>query len=191
MEENEALPHSDAKLREDALAGGDRARKAFILFWRRWYRPLLRFAWTYRGLPREEAEDEVAETLIAAFRLMDRYDPRRPLSPWLYRVAANRFANAVRRERRRAEAERSAWAPEEDPEEIAIRADEGTRCAAAVRALPETDRRIALLKFAENLNSGQIGRALGMNPATVRWRLAAIRREIERRMNQPRKEVCP
>ena len=42
------------------------------------------------------------------------------------------------------------------------------------------DREIALLVFFESLSAAETGRILGMPAATVRWRLAVIRRRLRR-----------
>src|ERR671928_1939870 len=52
---------------------------------------------------RAAAEDIAQEAFLAALRALDRFDRRRPLAPWLHRIAVNRAidharARAVRRE---------------------------------------------------------------------------------------------
>ena len=173
-----------AALREEALAGGERARAAFEQLWRLYYRRLLAFAATWRGLPGPEREDAVAESLIAAFVSLECYDPARPLAPWLYRLAANRFSDAARRAARTSrlmpgEGMGGALAfdpPDSRPvEEGVAERDLVERCGRAIGELSDVDRRIAVLRFYEGLGSAEIGRILGMPAGTVRWRVARIR----------------
>ena len=49
----------------------------------------------------QEAEDLVQETLLAAWRGLDRFQGRASLRNWLYRIATNRCLNALRDSARR------------------------------------------------------------------------------------------
>ena len=49
----------------------------------------------------QDAEDLVQETLLAAWRGLDRFEGRAALRTWLYRIATNRCLNALRDSSRR------------------------------------------------------------------------------------------
>lgn len=185
-----------AELRRQAMSGGEAARAAFQSLWEAYYRRLSVFAASYRGLPAADRDDAVSDAIIAAFSAMKSYDPGRPLSAWVYRIAANRFSDAVRRASRISTLSIGQYggvndageglansasidppAPGDHAEELVVR-DFAEHCRIAIAALPESDRRIAMLRFYEDLSAVEIGRALGMPAGTVRWKIFGIRKAL-------------
>ena len=61
----------------------------------------------------QDAEDLVQETLLAAWRGLERFEGRSSLRSWLYRIATNRCLNALRDRRRRPQ--ELAAPPEDTP----------------------------------------------------------------------------
>jgi RNA polymerase sigma-70 factor (TIGR02960 family) len=53
-----------------------------------------------------DAEDLLQETLLAAWRVLERFEGRASVRAWLYKIATNRSLDALRARRRRAEADR-------------------------------------------------------------------------------------
>jgi RNA polymerase sigma-70 factor (TIGR02960 family) len=60
----------------------------------------------------QDAEDLLQETLLAAWRGLDRFEGRASVRAWLYRIATNRSLDALRASRRRPEAQRLTDVPE-------------------------------------------------------------------------------
>jgi RNA polymerase sigma-70 factor (ECF subfamily) len=173
-------------VRTEALAGGQRAKAAFELFWTAYHRRLGVFATAFRGLPAADADDEAANALIDAFGALERYDPERPLGPCVYRIARNRFAIAAKRAARVSSVSVGPdngdgrnlvidpSAPGDHAADAAAK-DIAERYRVFLATLPETDRRIAFLCISEGLDSREAGQALGMPAGTVRWQLSGIR----------------
>ena len=86
-------PANDGALVKRVLAG-DRAAYALIV--QRYQAPLFRYAMRFMK-DSEEASDQVQETFVKAFRNLAKFDTRRPLGPWLYRIARNNCLDAIRR----------------------------------------------------------------------------------------------
>src|SRR4029434_8972123 len=52
--------------------------------------------------------DVVQEALFEAYRKLDQFDDSRPLKPWLFRIAHNRYIDFLRKQGVRVEAETAA-----------------------------------------------------------------------------------
>ncbi|HEY2472631.1 MAG TPA: RNA polymerase sigma factor [Terracidiphilus sp.] len=59
-----------------------------------------------------DGEDVVQDALFEAYRKLDQYDDRRPLAPWLFRIAHNRCIDFLRRRGVRIEVETTAMSPD-------------------------------------------------------------------------------
>jgi RNA polymerase sigma-70 factor (ECF subfamily) len=90
-------PETDSALTARARGGDEQAVRVFVE----------RFQDDVFGLclrmmrHRHDAEDVVQETFARAIRSLDRFDPSRPLRPWLLGIAANRCRTALGRRSRR------------------------------------------------------------------------------------------
>src|SRR3954470_15678398 len=83
---------SDAALVRAAQRGSSEAIEA--LFDRHW--PALHRAAYLVVHDAAAAEDIAQEAFLAALRALDRFDRRRPLAPWLHRIAVNRAIDWAR-----------------------------------------------------------------------------------------------
>jgi RNA polymerase sigma-70 factor (ECF subfamily) len=93
-----------------------------------------------------DGEDVVQDALFEAYRKLDQYDDRRPLAPWLFRIAHNRCIDFLRRRGVRVEAETAAMSPESvmpaDPPVLGV----GRAVEQLVISLPPMERACVLLK---------------------------------------------
>ena len=117
------------------------------------------------------AEDVLQETFLAVMEHADAYEPGRPALPWLGGVLRNHAGMARRRERRRPDPDRAPRpAPPDDPAALAEGAEERERVQAALQALPEPYRGVALLRWRYGLEPAEIADVRGVPPGTV-WSL--------------------
>ena len=77
-----------------ATAAGD--TDAFGTLVERYEGKLLRYGRKFLAR-QEEIEDIVQDAFENAFRNIKSFDPNRPFSPWIFRIAHNAFVNALRR----------------------------------------------------------------------------------------------
>jgi RNA polymerase sigma-70 factor (ECF subfamily) len=121
------------------------------------------------------AEDLVQETLIEAWRSLNRFDGRCQFSTWLYGILRHRFLKG-RRHRHAAQAPSSAaldgdrsttWSPDL----LAEASEDAQRVRHAVASLPEEHRLVVELRFFAGATLDEIAAALGCPLGTVKSRL--------------------
>jgi len=168
----------DAQLVELARTGTREAIEE--LFNRVW--PLA-WHWAYGVTGNRMLADHVAqESVHRLFRSLDRFDPARPLRPWLKRITVNLAIDELRRERRHEHT--GEWMGELRP--VAPFDDEPERLAAlvdAVRELPERQRLVVVLHYWLDTGVEEIASILDLPVGTVVSRLsrarAALRTQLE------------
>lgn len=165
-----ATAPSDAALVRAAQAGSREAVER--LFDRHW--PALHQAAYLVVHDAAAAEDIAQEAFLAALRGLDRFDRRRPLRPWLHRIAVNRAidharARALRREAGEVPAALpAAGLSSERPDEELM---------AALAGLDPDARAVVVLRHLLGYTPGEIARIVDVPRGTVNSRL---RRALDR-----------
>jgi RNA polymerase sigma-70 factor (ECF subfamily) len=139
-----------------------------------------------------DAEDLVQDTFLRVFKARATFDPRRPLSPWLYGIAAHVWGDE-RRQRRGARATADGGVPVvEEPAGTALddvaaqaeRRDMARHIHEAIHHLPEEHRLVLILRHYHGLSYEGISQALGISVGTVKshihYALAKLREELQR-----------
>jgi len=150
------------------------------------------------------AEDLVSETLVEAWKSLDRYDESCRFSTWLCAILLHRRQKLARRARSRPLA--LAWlpafqrddlaarhqnlpSPEPSPSENAAQNEISARLRQGVDRLPERHRRVILLRFFQDASLPDMARALGCPVGTVKSRLHhALEKLRQMKMNLPAPE---
>jgi RNA polymerase sigma-70 factor, ECF subfamily len=154
----------DAALVRAARAG---SRDALETLFRRHWPRLYRTAYLVCH-DATAAEDIAQEAFVSAVRALDRFDRRRPLAPWLVRIATNRAidwtrARTVRREvLTGAPLERGAQDEPEGP---------GDDLVSALRALPPEQRAVIVLRHLLGCTPREIAVTLDLPVGTVNSRI--------------------
>ena len=116
---------------------------------------------------RSERQDLTAHVFQQALANIGKFKWRgAPFITWLYRIAANAIADQARKQsRQRTETELAANASVDvDLEQVERRA----RLFSAVEALPEDQRKVILLRFAEEKSIREIATALNRSEGAVK-----------------------
>jgi RNA polymerase sigma-70 factor (ECF subfamily) len=128
----------------------------------------------------DDADDAAQDGFLAAWRHLGRYDPARPFGPWLLRIVANAAADRRRRRRvrRTEEISPAAATPGAGPEHLTDRRALQAAFAAALRQLPERQRKAVVLFDVEGYSHAEIAGILGIPEGTVRSDVFHARRGL-------------
>jgi RNA polymerase sigma-70 factor (ECF subfamily) len=144
------------------------SEEAVAELFRRHWRDLHRAALLITG-DAAAAEDIAQEVFLAALRALPRFDVRRPLRPWLHRIAVNRAIDWSRaRALRREVVDQLPDRPAVDRDGSAPLDDE---LAAALSRLGVEHRAVIVLRYVLDLTPGEIAGVLGVPRGTVNSRL--------------------
>lgn len=131
---------------------------------------------------REDAADLTQEAFVRAWRAIGRYDPSRPLLPWLLRIAVNACRDEARRRARHPEVPMHPNATDarvaEGPEEAFLAAERTRQLWAAVGALAPGYRLPVLLYYQQEMEVAEIAETLGLPVTVVKNRLYRARRAV-------------
>lgn len=156
--------------RDDVRAArADRA--AFGALYRRYLERVYGYAFYLLG-DHHDAEDATERTFLAALDAMDRFrDEGATFRSWLFTIAHNQIANALRSRARRPSAPLDL-VPEPvadaDPGREAGAAEDARRVRRALAELSEDRRQVVVLRFVDGLSAREIGAVLGRSEGAVR-----------------------
>jgi RNA polymerase sigma-70 factor (ECF subfamily) len=161
------------------VRAAQRDRAAFGTLYRRYLDRVYGYCFYLLG-DHHDAEDVTERTFLAAMGAIDRYrDEGASFRSWLFRIAHNQIANALRaRGRHRATSLDAVSEPavDGDPAGLVGLAEENRRLRRALDCLSEDRRQVLVLRFVDGLSSREIGVVLGRSPGAVRvLQLRALR----------------
>ena len=166
-----AAPASDAENRRAELEFARRARRgdaaAFDELVRRFHRPVYRFCW--RLLRSGDAEDLAQDTFVRAFVHFERFDPERPVLPWLIAIARRLCLDLLRRRKVMASAETIlvTGPPAPGPDGEASMREQLSRLDRALADLADGPREAIILFHIEDMSYRDIAAALEVPMGTV------------------------
>ncbi len=134
-----------------------------------------------------DAEEATQEGVVHAYTALARFDPARPLRPWLLRIVANAAKNSSRAAHRRRTLE-TRWA-RATTERAARSAEDGALgvlaaddLLAAIAGLRDDERQVIAFRYFGGLSEQETALALGCPVGTVKSRharaLARLRHQL-------------
>jgi RNA polymerase sigma-70 factor, ECF subfamily len=202
---------TDAQLVAALRAGDEETFRMLVLMWNP---SMLRVAQIF--VPsRAIAEDVVGETWLRVLGALDRFEGRSSLKTWVFRILVNTAKTRAQREGRSlpfsalhnpasvpeaaVDPDRflpeddarhpGAWAspPRELPEERLLAGETRERIAAAIDALPPSQRAVISLRDVEGWSADEVRNALDLSEVNQRVLLhrarAKVRRDLEEYLN--------
>jgi RNA polymerase sigma-70 factor (ECF subfamily) len=133
-----------------------------------------RMGWRFFGRG-AEAQDFAQDVFVHAFEKRERYDPSRPLKPWLFTVAANLGRESMRRNKHR-EIPAGDELPETGVAPVAEAQLEGEeqrdRVVQLLGSLHPRYREVLALRFESGLSLAETAQVLHLPLGTVKSRLS-------------------
>jgi RNA polymerase sigma-70 factor (ECF subfamily) len=131
------------------------------------------------------AEDIAQEAFLAAIAAIDRFDRRRPLGPWLHRIAANRAIDWSRARSVRGEVAVAEPAfGQASPPRVETGLDPEDEVGAAVASLPLEQRAVVILRYLFEYTPGEIAKMLELPRGTVNSRLRRGLDQLSERLGE-------
>ncbi|GAB1408636.1 sigma-70 family RNA polymerase sigma factor [Thermomonas brevis] len=134
---------------------------------------------TYAWTPHDR-EDLMQDIIAALWQAWPRYDPARPFSTWMYRVALNVAVSQVRGETRRRR-HHVAWEPDVHGAPLPAHDHEGDERVAllqqAMQALDAMNRALLMLHLDERSHR-EIAEVLGISESNVGTRLNRLKARL-------------
>jgi RNA polymerase sigma-70 factor (ECF subfamily) len=131
------------------------------------------------------AEDIVSETFHRALENIRGFEWRGiPFSAWLYRIASNAIAARFRREPVTVGDDNleQVLEPEPGPESVVTTLEWKADMLAAVRALPDDQQQVILLRFGQDLRNKEIARIMQRSEGAVKALLHRALTALHRRL---------
>jgi RNA polymerase sigma-70 factor, ECF subfamily len=122
-------------------------------------------------LPPSDAEDQVQEVFLIAWRKLAQLEDARGFGAWLGAIARHRAADSYRRSRHQYRAEPLGESLADSRHLSSSDVAEAHNVLAAIRALPEAYRETLLMRLCEGMSGPEIADVTGLEPGSVRINL--------------------
>lgn len=140
---------------------------------------------------RDDCDDLLQETWIRVLSRLDRFDPRKRFSTWLFQIALNLCRDLARRERGRRRLRQGVEDMQPVKASFAMEETVDARKAMqAVETLPREQKEVLLLRYYHGFPEAEVSEILGCPRGTVKSRLHQAVKSLRLRL-APGGEVEP
>jgi RNA polymerase sigma-70 factor (ECF subfamily) len=141
----------------------------------------------------QDAEDLLQETLLAAWRGLDRFEGRASVRTWLYRIATNRALDALRAGPTRLEPYPDVLLDDAPGPDARYEAREAVALAfiAGLQHLPGQQRAVLVLRDVLGFRAAEVAEMLEASEASVNGLLRRARAAFESRLPAAGRERAP
>lgn len=172
---------SDEQLIMDAMAGIERAWLALI---RRYEKRLYNYALRMTGNP-DDAMDMLQDVLLAVFRNLSSFRGDGPFPAWLFRIAAFRCTDFLRRRRPDVGGTEEVELLEDhqhryQPDAVLAGSEQNSIILSSLATLPGDQRMVVELKFFQHFTFDEIAGQLGISSNTAKTRLYTALRKMRK-----------
>lgn len=132
----------------------------------------------------QDTEDLIQDTFLKAFRNIDRFNPERKFSTWLYTIAIRQAISRFRSDKKKSSALDPTPSPP-DPQDVVIAKQESQNIWNLASKLGETQYEALWLHYGEDMPIKEMAKILHKKPITVRVLLHRARLNLAKRMDPP------
>jgi len=192
MDNTEKKTDEDFILIKTFLAGDNTAFDKLVLnYQNRIFNTCYRILGDYH-----EANDSAQDVFVKVFRSLKKFRFRSSFSTWIYRIAINTCRNKLRSAGYRRRKNTMRLAPPNDGEEVPYsieigdesrtpgkvldRKEQGIMIQKAIDSLPESQKSVVVLRDIEGFTYEEIADITGLNPGTVKSKLARARHKLRK-----------
>ncbi len=162
--------------KECALRCLDGEQSAIRFFVERFHGPLFKLCWR-RLRNREDAEDVTQESLVRALQYLRRWDPERPLAPWVIKIAMNCCSSHITKRNRQIQpVESLVEAPAKQCQAVTFELSEGLQMA--LSKIRDQHRTCFVLFHLQGLDIARIAEIMDCPKGTVKTWLHRARLDL-------------
>ena len=170
---------SDEKLALKVAAG---SRASFEELIHR-YSPRLFFFLRHKAATDQDIEDLIQETFLKAFLNIDRFEPERKFSTWLYTIAV-RSAISHHRTKKATRSHTVSISPLPDPQEVLIQKEESRNIWNLARRLKPIEYEALWLHYGEDMSVKDVAKVIKKTQISVRVLLHRARLNLAKMLSK-------